>query len=234
MNKLCIIPARGGSKGVPNKNIKELNGIPLLYYTIAIARKFFQDSDICLTTDSDAIVQAGREVNLNVHFKRPDILATDFVGSREVMLHALDFYNEKLGKVYDVIVLLQPTSPFRKAEDIYKMIQLLDNRTEMVVSVLKSHCNPYFSLFEENERGFLIKCKKGNFTRRQDTPDVYTYNGSIYVIKAESLKAKPIYQFKYVKKFEMDQLYSVDIDTKIDWLLAEAIINNGLYIYEDN
>ena len=115
MKTLVVIPARGGSKGIPHKNIKPLNGKPLICYSIDVARQFTTDEHICVTTDDDEIIKVVEDYGLKVPFKRPDELATDLCGSNEVIQHAYQFY-AKQGVQYDAIMLLQPTSPFRKVE----------------------------------------------------------------------------------------------------------------------
>jgi len=219
---LFLIPARGGSKGIPYKNIKPLHGKPLILYSVEVARQLAGDEDICVTTDDDAIINVVEETGLKVPFKRPDELATDTSGSYEVILHALDYYNQK-GIEYEVVVLLQPTSPFRTAQHVKEAISLYDDSVDMVVSVNESAANPYYSLFEENENGFLDKSKKGNYTRRQDCPKVYEYNGAIYVMNVKSLREKPLSAFTKNKKYEMPLELSIDLDTPLDWEFAEFL-----------
>ena len=108
MKILVIIPARGGSKGIPHKNIKLFNGKPLIYYTIDCARAICDDEDICVSTDDPEIISVVEQYNLKVPFVRPAELATDTAGTYEVLLHALNYY-EQLGKHYDVVMLLQNT-----------------------------------------------------------------------------------------------------------------------------
>lgn len=224
---LVIIPARGGSKGIPKKNIKLLEGKPLIQYSIDFALEFASAEDICVTTDDDEIIDVVKNTGMDVPFKRPASLAADTSGSYEVIMHAVEFY-EGIGKKYSKVLLLQPTSPFRKHEDFYRMEELYNKDTDMVVSVGKSHHNPYFSLFEENREGFLERSKKGSFNRRQDCPEVYFYNGSIYLMSINSLKKMPLHQFTKVKKYVMDDLYCLDIDSPLDWLICETIIKSGI------
>ncbi len=222
---LYLIPARGGSKGIPHKNIKPLNGKPLILYSVEVARQLADDADICVTTDDDEITRVVEESGLKVPFKRPEELATDTSGSYEVILHALDFFEQK-GVIYDVVVLLQPTSPFRTAQHVKEAISLYDDSLDMVVSVTESAANPYYSLFEENEDGFLDKSKKGKFTRRQDCPKVYEYNGAIYVMNVKSLREKSIGAFTKIRKYEMPRELSIDLDTPLDWTLAEVLMQS--------
>ncbi|WP_302787413.1 acylneuraminate cytidylyltransferase family protein [Phocaeicola coprophilus] len=227
-NILVVIPARGGSKGVPKKNIKLLNGKPLIYYSIDVARNITKDENICVTTDDDEIIECVKEYNLKVPFKRPKELATDHAGTNEVILHALDFY-EKQGKIITCIVLLQPTSPFRKPEFIQEAISLYEPNIDMVVSVKETASNPYYNCFEENKDGYLYISKgDGTIERRQDAPKVYEFNGSIYIINPQSLKKKGLAHFTKIKKYEMDNLYSIDIDTMFDWKIAELTIKEHL------
>ena len=225
MNSLVIIPARGGSKGIPGKNIKELGGKPLICHTIDVAREIVSDADICVSTDDDKIREVVENYGLKVPFIRPTYLSTDHAGTYEVLLHALDFYERK-GLVYDNIILLQCTSPFRTAEDVRKALDLYSPDIDMVVSVKESQSNPYFNLFEEDSEGLLRHSKgEGEYVRRQDTPKVWEYNGAVYVINPVSLKQSPLSKFKKIKKIEMDTLRSLDLDTPADWLIAETLIS---------
>ena len=225
MKPLVIIPARGGSKGIPHKNIKPLAGKPLIYYTIDTARQIVPDEDICVSTDDQNIIHCVEDYGLKVPFVRPAELATDTAGTYEVLLHALNYY-EQQGKTYDVVVLLQNTSPFRTSEQVQEAIQLYHSEIDMVVSVKECSANPYYCVFEEDEYGFLNICKgDGNITRRQDAPKVYEYNGAIYVINPKSLKEMPLYKFTKRIKYVMDEKSSLDLDTMNDWHMAELIIS---------
>lgn len=224
MKTLVVIPARGGSKGIPHKNIKPLDGKPLVYYTIDIARSIVQDDDICVSTDDDEIIQVVENYGLKVPFKRPTELATDSAGTYEVLLHALDYY-EKIGKHYDVVLLLQNTSPFRTVEHVKEAIKLYTPEIDMVVSVKECAANPYYCVFEENQEGYLCVCKgDGTIYRRQDAPKVYEYNGAIYIINAERLKTVHMHKMKKRVKYVMDDLSSFDLDTMWDWQMAEMIV----------
>lgn len=226
MKTLVIIPARGGSKGLPKKNVKELHGKPLIHYSIETARSCFDDQDICVSTDDAEIVKIVERTGLQVPFLRPDFLATDQASTRDVVLHALSHYNNS-GIAYDQVMLLQPTSPFRDKEHLKQMIQMKENdpKVDMVVSVKESKDNPYFNLFEE-EGGHLHKSKQGDFLRRQDCPKVYAYNGSVYLFNRSSIEAKRFHEFENVVKFLMeDEMYNLDIDTPRDWRLAEYLLN---------
>ena len=222
---LIIIPARGGSKGIPRKNIKSLNGKPLIYYAIDTARAITTDDNICVSTDDVEIKSVVETYGLEVPFLRPKELSTDTAGTYEVLLHALDYY-EKQGKHYDIVLLLQTTSPFRTAEHVKEALTLYDNsEADMVVSVKECAANPYYNVFEEDTDGYLHICKgNGNIFRRQDAPKVYEYNGAIYIMDAEELKRTHMHRLPHRIKYVMDEKSSFDLDTMEDWNMAETMI----------
>lgn len=221
---LFVIPARGGSKGIPHKNIKPLDGKPLICYAIDNARSVVPDENICVTTDDDAIIKVVEDYGLKVPFKRPDHLATDTCGSYDVLLHAYNFYREQ-GRDFKCIVLLQTTSPFCQPHNVSEAIALYRPEMDMVVSVKPAATNPYYNSFEEDGNGYLVISKgNGMYQRRQDCPKVYEYNGAIYVINPESLLRENMGAFRKVAKYEMDEAHSIDIDTPIDWAIAEMMI----------
>jgi len=223
MKYLVVIPARGGSKGIPRKNIKPFDGKPLIYYTIDTARAIVPDEDICVSTDDDEIIKVVEDYGLKVPFIRPAELATDTAGTYEVLLHAVDFY-EKHGIHYDAIILLQNTSPFRSAEHVKDALALYTPEVDMVVSVKECAANPYYCVYEEDQQGFLHVCKgDGNIFRRQDAPKVYEYNGAIYIINVEVLKTTHMHKMQKRVKYIMDERSSFDLDTKNDWTIAEMI-----------
>ncbi len=227
MKILVIIPARGGSKGIPHKNIKPLAGKPLIHYTIDVARQIVANEDICVSTDDPEIIQCVDDYGLKVPFVRPSELATDTAGTYEVLLHALNYY-EQQGKTYDVVILLQNTSPFRTSDQVKEALALYSSNLDMVVSVKECSANPYYCVFEENEYGYLNICKgDGSITRRQDAPKVYEYNGAIYVINPKSLKEMPLYKFTKRIKYVMDEKSSLDLDTMNDWHMAELLISKS-------
>lgn len=228
MKYLVVIPARGGSKGIPHKNIKLLGGKPLIYYSIDVARQFTTDENICVTTDDAEIISVVEQHGLKVPFIRPAELATDTCGSSEVIQHAYQFYADK-GVKYDAIVLLQPTSPFRKVEFVMEAVALYDDSIDMVTSVRSAACNPYYDGFEENEEGLLeISKGDGTIARRQEAPKVWQQNGSIYVINPKSLIERGLGGFDRIKKYAMPELYSVDIDNPFDWKVAELVLSEKM------
>lgn len=226
MKILFVIPARAGSKGLPGKNVKILGDQPLVNYSINFAIQNLKKGDqLCISTNDLEVIDIAKKLNVDIPFKRPDELAKDNSTSQDVILHAISFFESK-GFQFDAILLLQPTSPFRIQEDFESIIDAYSEDCEMVVSVKESKENPYFNLFEQNENGFLNKSKPGNYTRRQDCPPVYAYNGSMYLIRVDAIKSKLISDFTKIKKVIMPPQRSIDIDTFEDWKLAEFHLNN--------
>lgn len=224
MKPLVIIPARGGSKGIPHKNIKLLGGKPLICHAIDNARSVASDADICVSTDDPEIIKVVENYGLKVPFVRPAELAADNSGTYEVLLHALGFY-ERQGRTYDTIILLQPTSPFRRDEDISEALKQYSTDIDMVVSVTEARANPYYNCFEADSNGFLHVSKgDGKYIRRQDAPKAWEYNGAIYIINPQSLKRESLGKFKRRRMYEMDELHSLDLDTPLDWRIAELLI----------
>lgn len=225
MRTLFLITARGGSKGIPGKNIKEFGGKPLIYHSIDHARAFASDEDICLSTDSEAIASVARGYGLEVPFMRPAELATDTSGSYGVILHALGFYRER-GIEYDRVVLLQPTSPLRTVEDIRNAIGRWTPEVDMAVSVMEAKANPYYDAFETDRNGFLhISKGDGKYTRRQDAPEVWQYNGAVYVMSVSSLLRGPMSSFRRIVPSPMSRENSVDLDSPLDWIIAENLLS---------
>jgi len=232
MPYLYLIPARGGSKGIPRKNVKLLGNKSLIAYSIETAMAIAQTNDvICVSSDDDEIIAAATQCGLSVAFKRPAQLATDTAGTYPVILHALNYYAQQQ-QYFDAVVLLQPTSPFRRAEQVQAAITKFDATVDMVVSVIETAANPYYVLYEEDAEGYLQKSKTANFVRRQDCPTVYELNGAIYVINTQSLrKYQSFAQFKRLRKYHMPQQYHVDLDTPLDWAFAEFLIEKGFITF---
>ena len=223
MNSLFLIPARGGSKGIPQKNIKMMCGRPLIAYTIDVAREIVPDSNICVSTDDAEIIKVVEGMELKVPFVRPTSLASDEATTNDVILHALEFYKSS-GTIFDSVILLQVTSPLRTAEQVKEAMKLYSQDIDMVVGVRKSDVFPV--LRQENENGFLkpvFDLKKG--VRRQDAETLYEINGAIYVINPESIINKGMNGFTKIRKYVMPKISSIDIDDMIDWNICESIIS---------
>ena len=228
-----IIPARGGSKGIPKKNSKLLHDRPLIDWSIRAASNSELIDRFIVSTDSTEIADIASNSGAEVPFLRPEELATDTATTRDTLVHAVNFLEES-GDQYDYLVLLQPTSPFRRKGAIDKAIQLAINAkdVDMVVSVKETSSNPYYVLFEEDQQGYLKSSKNGNFQRRQDCPKVYEYNGSIYVIRISSLRNHPTMKFPKTLKYVMSDAESIDLDTEFDWKFAEFLASQKDFINE--
>lgn len=222
---LFIIPARGGSKGIPRKNIKELCGRPLIHYSIELARAFAPDSHIIVSTDDDEIRDVASRTGLPVPYMRPAELGGDRVGSREVILDAMD-WADRQGIGYDCVVLLQPTSPMRVPADVSGALALYRPDVDMVVSVTEASCNPYYDCFETQPDGTLHVSKgDGAYTRRQDAPKAWQYNGAVYVINPASIRRMTLGEFPRRIPYEMPRSRSVDLDTPLDWTIVESLMS---------
>lgn len=228
LTPLYIIPARGGSKGIPRKNIKLLGGRPLIDYSIAAARAAgAPDDHIILSTEDDEIASVARTCGLAVSYRRPESLATDTAGSREVILDVMD-WADRQGLKYDCVVLLQPTSPMRTAEDILATLAAYTPEVDMAVTVVEAASNPYYNCFETDADGFLhISKGDGLYTRRQDAPAAWEFNGAVYVINPQSIRQMPLGAFPRRVAVPMHRSRSIDLDTPIDWMVAEALISQS-------
>ena len=203
-----------------------LAGRPLIQYSIDAARGVADDADICVSTDSEEIAAVVRGLGLEVPFMRPAELSGDASGSREVMLHALDFFRDR-GRAYDRIVLLQPTSPMRTSADVRGALELWCPDTQMVVSVCEAATNPYYTAYETDADGYLhISKGDGLYTTRQACPKVWEYNGAVYVISVDALRQMPLGAMTRRVPFIMPRERSLDLDTPIDWMVAEALMAN--------
>ncbi len=224
MKSLIIIPARAGSKGIPGKNWKLLAGKPLIAYTIEIALELFKHDEICISTDSKEVLQIAKNYNLSPPFVRPAELSTDTASGQDVIKHAVKYWSDNYYKPERVVVL-QPTSPFRKKEYIVDALDMFNSiEMEMLVSVKETDSNPYYVLYEEDKNGFLYKSKEASFTRRQDCPKVWELNGSIYIMNVDSVLQGEISSFQKVVKYIMPREYSIDLDNELDWLFAEFLM----------
>ncbi len=224
---LWLIPARGGSKGIPGKNIKPFCGTPLVCMAVDQALALAEPDDmVFVSTDDDAIAEAAQTCGPVVPFRRPEQFATDTASSYDVIIHALDEF-ERRGKRFERVVLLQPTSPLRSLDNIRSAISLWSPDIDMVVSVCEARTNPYYNAFETSPDGTLhISKGEGKYTRRQDAPKVWEYTGAVYVMTAAALRKGPMSTFKKILPSPMDTDRSVDLDTPLDWIIAESLFRN--------
>jgi N-acylneuraminate cytidylyltransferase len=196
MKTIAIIPARAGSQGLPGKNYKNFMGKPLVQHTLEQALSVFESQDIVVSTNCEHVIAVARNCGWNNLLNRPEEISQSNSTMREVLLYEVKAYQEKFGVTVDRVVLLQPTSPLRRKEDILGAMQKMDTSDfEMVLSVYPCKQNPYSVVMEYNEEGFLQKVKSHLFTTRQTTPPVYCINGAVYVIDVRSLLKKDLSQF---------------------------------------
>lgn len=228
MNILGLIPARGGSKGVPNKNIKSLGGKALIEYSIEAGLASQDITHLVVSTDSEKIAAISRSAGAEVPFLRPAHLATDQSPTIGTVLHAVEFYKEK-GIDFQAVCLLQPTCPFRTTEDINKAISIFKNQSaDSLISVreVPHQYNPHW-VFEPTEEGSFLKIATGEkefIPRRQELPKAYHRDGSIYMVKTKILlEQQSLYGQKIAFHLSENPIY-VNIDTLEDWADAEAKI----------
>ena len=233
MTILLTIAARGGSKGVKNKNIRPLCGKPLIAFSIEQAKQWGKANHIIVTTDSEEIAGVARSFGAEVPFLRPSELATDFAGKVPALRHALVEMERLTGKNFDIIVDLDPTAPLRAPCDIEKCLQLfLDKKPKTLFSVVPAHKSPYFNMIEFSANGFaeLSKSHSAPILRRQDAPSVYAMNASIYfysrdyLINPENISAISDESICYV----MSEMAAVDIDREVDFKFVEFLVREGI------
>jgi len=217
MNKskvLALITARGGSKGLPRKNVLTAAGKPLIAWTVDAALTASSVSHVVLSTDDDEIMNAAAAAGCKIPFRRPAELATDEASSMDVVLHAL---KELPG--YDFVALLQPTSPLRTGTDIDAAFQLMNARNAPAcVSVTEVDQSPYwmYELAEDDRLRSLLPPLQ-SVTRRQDLPSVYTLNGAIYIAKVEWLLKSRNFLGPETVAYKMPKSRSIDIDNALDF-----------------
>lgn len=230
MRVLGLIPARGGSKGVPRKNIKMLAGKPLLAYTAeaALAAKLL--NRVILSTDDQEIAETGKRLGLEVPFTRPAELAEDKSPTLPVIQHALKFVEDR-GDRFDAVCLLQPTNPLRRARDVDECIKLLEqSEADAVVSVLPvpAEHNPHWVYFRDTDGSLRLSTGEASpIPRRQDLPPAFHREGSIYVTRRGVVMNENSLYGARIIGYEIDPARSVNIDTADDWQRAERLIIAG-------
>jgi CMP-N,N'-diacetyllegionaminic acid synthase len=219
---LALIPARGGSKGIPGKNIRVVGGKPLLAYTAEAALAARCVDRVVVSTDDEAIADAARAAGCDVPFMRPAELASDTAGSVDVALHAL---SQLPG--YDVLVLLQPTSPLRTADDVDAACALLANGAASCVSVCAVEEHPWWMYRIDGGRLLPLMPDAKRATRRQDLPAVYSLNGAIYAIDAKRLSEQRGFVGEDTAAYVMPAERSLDIDTPLQLAAFEQALQAG-------
>lgn len=228
MSIIAIIPARAGSKRLRNKNILPLKGKPLIAYTIEASKEAKIFDRICVSTDSDSIIQITKSMELDVPFKRPDFLSGDKSSSIDVVLHALDFCKKYYNEDFDYVCLLQPTSPLRTAEDITNSYKFFKKKAaDSIVSVtIADHPEQFYGHLGMNDEmtDFVSNLRTQN--NSQNSKEYFRLNGAIYIIKVDVLrKQRTFYLYKKCFGYRMKKENSIDIDDIFDFRIAEYFLS---------
>ena len=229
MKILGVIPARAGSKGVPQKNTRMLSGKPLLAWTIDEAKKSKLIDRLILSTEDEKIAEVGKSFGVDVPFERPRELADDKTHTPEILIHAVNELQKIEGTVYDIIVLLQPTVPFRRFEHIDKAIKkYLSDEFDSLITVTKQDYPPWWMFKLDKKKlsavfEFKTSCNVFNM-ERQEFPSIYKPNGSVYVTKTSLLKKnKQLVNPESCGYLIVNDEFQVNIDTPLDFEVAEVI-----------
>lgn len=225
---LGIIPARGGSKGIPRKNIKSIAGKPLIVWTIDAANSSKYIDRIVVSTDSEEIASVSKKYGADIPFIRPKNLATDKASSEAVIYHTLDFILHNEGKKYDYFILLQPPTPLRTQKHIDESIEKFVNnpQAKSLVSICESLAHPYLMKII-NDMGYVQDFieQSTRIVTRQDLPPVFQLNGAIYIVRSDNFMANKSLYITPTSYYLMDKFSSIDIDDEFDFRIAEDILN---------
>lgn len=250
MNLLFTICARAGSKGVKSKNIRCIDNIPLLYYTLSAYQLFckeygqeFHSIDLAINSDSSELVNQFQLTNISgQHIGRKEELAGDFVGKMEVIRDTLNEMERIKEKKYNIIIDLDLTSPIRSVEDIKGTLDCVlgDSNADVAFSVTESRRSPYFNMVSEKENGYFDKLISSNYVSRQQTPKCYDMNASIYAYQRQYLKEFEKKESRNSLIWEMDDTGILDIDCEKDFELIQILMrfisehNEKYYCIVDN
>ncbi|WP_206810941.1 acylneuraminate cytidylyltransferase family protein [Paradesulfitobacterium ferrireducens] len=233
---LGLIPARGGSKGIPRKNVRILGGKPLLAWTVEAAVRSSCLDRIILSTDDEEIASVGKQIGCEVPFLRPAELAKDETPGIEPVLHAIKWLKENEDYEPEFIMLLQPTSPFRTSEQIKEAVKLIQTREfllfDSLVSVVKPDHSPEWMFVEKKDGRITPLLYSHQVNRRQELSLTYALNGAMYIARTETLIIEKSFVTERTMAFQMDKITSLDIDTMFDWKIAECFVRNGLALEE--
>jgi CMP-N,N'-diacetyllegionaminic acid synthase len=225
---LAIIPARGGSKRLPRKNMLDLAGKPLIAWTIEAARKSKYLDEVMVTTDDIEIADVAKKYGATTPFIRPESLASDTTTTYDTVEHAINYYKQKLYKTFDYIVLLQPTSPLRDERHIDEAIETLRQKdADAVISVCEVEHSPLWSniLPDDGDMSGFLKDEVKN-RRSQDLPAYYRLNGAIYICRSDRLvDEKSFFLSTNLYAYMMSKQDSIDIDNKIDFDFADFLLS---------
>ena len=227
MKILALVTARRGSKRIPGKNVKLLDGKPLIFWSIDVAKNIPDICDILVSTDDEGIADISRNAGAIVPWLRPADLANDTASSVDVSIHALNWYERKKGKV-DGLLLLQPTSPFRSRDTVLRGLELFrENHGQTVIGVSPAESHPMWC-FRCNDQKMWPFIDGGDLQllRSQDLPPAYVVNGAFYLSDPDQLRAQNSFYGEGMVPLIIDNLAEgLDIDTEWDWKMAEAALN---------
>jgi N-acylneuraminate cytidylyltransferase/CMP-N,N'-diacetyllegionaminic acid synthase len=227
MTRLCTICARGGSKGVPGKNLREVAGKPLMAYTIEAARQSGMFEAIAVSSDSEEILALAHRLGADVLVRRPDELASDSAAKVPAIRHCFEAAERELNKQFPVFADLDVTSPLRLPQDIVGAVRLLEDRgVSSVITGSPARRSPYFNLVELDKNGVVHVAKQppGEIVRRQDAPRTYDMNASIYVWKRDAFLRGPDVFYGDTLLFEMPEERSIDIDSELDFEIVQMLL----------
>lgn len=229
---LGVIPARGGSKGLPGKNTKDLCGKPLIAWSILAGLQSKVVSRLVVSTDSEEIAKVARNYGADVPFMRPAELARDDSPSAGVILHALDYF-KTAGEEFDFVMMIEPTSPLRTAEDLDRAMEVLwkEKDADAIVGVARTESqNPAF-LLKMDDRGFIqgYENKTIKVLRRQDIASVYYLEGSVYISRVGTFREKSSFYHEKTLGFEFPKWKALEIDDIDDFIMVEALMRSKGY-----
>ncbi len=226
-NILCTICARGGSKGIKNKNIRELCGKPLISYTIEQAKNSNLFDHIVISTDSDDIAAIAKKYGGEVFFKRSVEMASDTAGKLDVIRDAFIRSEKYYNRVFDYLIDLDATSPLRNVADIINSFnQFKKDNNDNLITAMPSRRSPYFNIVEQSEDGKVYLSKKldNAIVRRQDAPKTYDMNASIYIWKREAILNENTLFLENTGLYVMPEERSIDIDSELDFKFVEFLM----------
>ncbi len=229
-NVLCTICVRGGSKGVKNKNIKGLNGKPLIAYTIEQAKASGLFEHIVISTDSDNIASIAKQYGAEVFFKRSEEMASDTAGKLDAIKDAFKRSEEYYNKTFDYLIDLDATAPLRSVEDIINSFtQFKENNNDNLITAMPSRRSPYFNLVEQDKDGKVYLSKKLDraIVRRQDAPKSYDMNASIYIWKRDIILNESSIFLEKTGLYVMPEERSIDIDNELDFKFVEFLMREN-------
>jgi N-acylneuraminate cytidylyltransferase/CMP-N,N'-diacetyllegionaminic acid synthase len=227
---LAIIPARGGSKGLPGKNLRNLCGLPLICHTIRAALKSNLINKVIISTEDNEIASVAKDCGADVPFMRPHILASDKSMAIDTYLHAVDYISKKSSKQIESFVVLLPTSPLKTSKDIDEAIKIFNHKNaESVISVVEASIPLFWNKYISVEGTLENYVPEFNtIDNRQGLDTTYIPNGAVYVFRTEVLRSKRQYYTKKTYPYIMPKERSVDIDDLIDFEWAEYLLNKNI------